>query len=154
MKTILIHHHLGLGEDISSLNKLLKSNTIIKKYSYASYLFTKESKQFLKKCYDIGKATEKHNVSDENILNILLAEIENYDDIGYNYLPNYYAYPDYINEKINSEHIKNYTDYGCPLNFCILNGCKNTNKAKNYSTLIKETKEKFNAVYKKYPIIY
>lgn len=138
---------------IRSLNETQKRLGFIhpiKKYSYASYLFSKNSFEFLKNCYgycqDLEKVGARPISNDEAVLNLMLAQIEDYEDIGYNYLPNYYAYDDFIAGKTNSEHIKNYTDYGCKLVFNILHGCKHEASAKALSNYVKETKEAFYAL--------
>ena len=135
---------------ISSLNKVksvLGLSKQINKYVYASYLFSKSNFSFLRKCFDACLYLEKRGIapinSDETVLNVMLSELGDYEDIGHNYLPNYYAYPDFISGKHDSEHIKNYTGYGCNLKFSILHGCKDIGIAKQYSDLVKSTKESF-----------
>ena len=143
----------------SSLNFIkdeFKISATVNKYVYASYLFTKNSKDFLKDCYDMGTYFEQKgdfNVVDETILNVKLSQLGDYEDIGYNYLPNYFSFPDYLNKNFLSEHIKNYTDYKCAIKYHILHGCKDINVARQYSNLIKSSKGDFLKLYAERPLI-
>jgi hypothetical protein len=141
------HKKTKISRNFNDIKSFLGMSHNINKYVYAHYLFSSKMNSFFKECYDIGCYLEERNMhpinADETILNIMLSKIENYEDLGYNYLPNYYAYNDYINGQKESPHFKNYTDYGCKLRFNALHGCKDLEEAKRYSDLIKATKDSF-----------
>lgn len=141
------HKRDDVGASLKKIKTVLGLNHVITKYVYAQYLFSKSTSPFFKTCYDSSNMLEKKNIypinADETVLNVMLSKMLNYEDIGYNYLPNYWAYNDYISGKTDSESIRNYTDYGCKLKFNMLHGCKDLEKAKEYSNIVKLKKEEF-----------
>ena len=134
-------------KNLSMLKKHLGFIGIMKKYSYASFLFSRNSMPFLKRCYDICQDFEKMGIyplaNDESVLNILLSELGDYEDIGYNYLPNFRIYSGFNNGKYDIECISGYTQNRGILKINILHGCKDIEKAKEYSILVKNTKDLF-----------
>lgn len=112
-------------------------------YIHATYLFTKNSKEFLKEAYDIGMQMFSNNIHpinyDETILNCLLwkknisdANIECYD-------PYFEYFKNQIGLKANMQDLIPYGNrYDFHVDSYICHGCKNEKEAQSILLKMKE----------------
>ena len=137
----------AMASGLKKLQSMFNCKHSIDKFVYSHFLFSKSMADFFDNWYKTCCYLERQGITpvdiDEGVLNVLLSEIPDYEDIGYNYMPDYQAYPDCITGKSESKYIARYTANQCPLHFNILHGCKDNNIAKEYSNTVKATKDIF-----------
>jgi hypothetical protein len=98
------------------------------KYVFASYLFTNESKWFLKEVLNEMEILGYTPGDDEFVINALLTKYQVDYDIGYNYLP--HASEDiidsYLEDNLSNckDLYESYFKYDCPVKFYIFHGIK------------------------------
>ena len=114
-------------------------------YVFATCLFSKENKWFLKDVYDKMIESEMGN-NDNDVVCALLTRDEVDYDIGYNYLPNGTEglIDCYLNNsQENCEELnKTYLDNGCPVKFYFFHGhkCKDSKYMESVIERIKDKK--------------
>lgn len=112
---------------------------VVMPYKYAQYCFSKNCKRFFETAIKMGKIFTNNRYeffgNDELIINILINKFKAYNQLDFNYFPNYWLYKDVLNGTfdINEEYIDDYKNHNCIVKPYLFHGCKDIDKVKQMS---------------------